>query len=247
MGEPLLYPRLAEAIDLFPGCSVSTNVMLLDQDRARELLATSLWRIRLCVDTVDAEVYSKIRNGGRFGRVESNIRRFLDLSKEYDIKVEIQKMVTSLTARETVADFERFFGLDRYPQAYVVEKTCEGLDTSEATDLHDSFYGCFQGYPFRWFIVLADGRVTHCCYDAHGQQIIGDMKTQTVRQILDSPVIAQYMEAFRAKEWEKLPRCGQCYANPSGRAVFVETLLKIGHRLDGVLPVKQVARKIFNR
>ncbi len=247
MGEPLLYPRLAEAIDLFPGCSVSTNVMLLNEERARELLATSLGRIRLCVDTVDAEVYPKIRNGGRFDQVEANLRRFLDISKGHDIKVEIQKMVTSLTAGETVADFERFFGLDRYPQAYVIEKTCEGLDTSQATELHESYYGCFQGYPFRWFIVLADGRVTHCCYDAHGQQIIGDMKTQTVREILDSPVIARYMGAFRAKDWETLPRCGECYANASGKAVFVDTLLKIGHRLDGVLPVKQVARKIFNR
>ncbi|TFG38580.1 MAG: hypothetical protein E4H44_03695, partial [Candidatus Aminicenantes bacterium] len=51
MGEPLLYPRLAEAIDLFPGVGVSTNVMMLDAGYGRELLATSLQRIRLCVDT----------------------------------------------------------------------------------------------------------------------------------------------------------------------------------------------------
>jgi MoaA/NifB/PqqE/SkfB family radical SAM enzyme len=247
MGEPLLYPRLAEAIELFPGCSVSTNVMLLDEERSRELLATSLVRIRLCVDTVNAEIYPRIRNGGNFDQVVANTRRFLDLSRGREIRVEIQKMVTSLTARETVADFERFFDLNRYPQAYVIEKTCEGLDTSAETELHESFYGCFQGYPFRWFIVLADGRVTHCCYDAHGQQIIGDMKTQSVREILDSPVIHRYMEAFRAKDWETLPRCGQCYANASGSAVMVDKLLRIGHKLDGVLPVKQVARKIFNR
>ena len=38
MGEPLLYPRLAEAIELFPGAGVSTNVMMLDEGYARELL-----------------------------------------------------------------------------------------------------------------------------------------------------------------------------------------------------------------
>ena len=54
MGEPLLYPRLAEAIDLFPGVGVSTNVMMLDADYGRELLATSLERIRLCVDTINS-------------------------------------------------------------------------------------------------------------------------------------------------------------------------------------------------
>ena len=41
MGEPLLYPRLAEAVDLFPGCSVSSNAMLLDSEIGRRLLSSS--------------------------------------------------------------------------------------------------------------------------------------------------------------------------------------------------------------
>ncbi len=247
MGEPLLYRRLDEAIELFPGCSVSTNAMLLDESWSRRLLATSLRRIRLCIDTTDPDVYPVIRKGGDFDRVVANIRRFLELSRGHDMVVEIQKMVTSLTASETVEDFERLFGLERYPQARVIEKTCEGLDTSAETELHESFYGCFQGYPFRWFVVLADGRVTHCCYDARGEQVIGDMRTQTVREILASPVLERYMAAFRAKDWSVLPRCGQCYAEASGSAVVKDRLIQIGHRLDGVLPIKRIARKLFNR
>ncbi len=247
MGEPLLFPRLDEAVELFPGCSVSTNAMLLDEDWSRRLLATSLGRIRLCVDTTRPEVYPIIRTGGDFDRVVANVRRFLELSNGHSIRVEIQKMVTLQTSDETVEEFERFFRLDRHPQARVIEKTCEGLDTSEATGLHESFYGCFQGYPFRWFIVLADGRVTHCCYDAHGQQTIGDLRTQTVREILESPVLEGHMEAFRARDWERLPRCGECFRNPTAKAVVVDRLLRVGHRLDRVLPLKKVGRKVFNR
>ena len=247
MGEPLLYPRLAEAIGLFPGCSVSTNAMLLDEARGRELLATSLRRIRLCLDTVNPRLYPTIRRGGVFERVVANIRRFLELSRGHDIRVEIQRMVTLKTAHETVEDFRRLLDLDRYPQAVVIEKTCEGLDTSEATELHESYYGCFQGYPFRWFVVLADGRVTHCCYDAHGEQTIGDLRTQTVAEILASPELERRMRAFRARDWEAMPRCGECYRNATGRAVVVDGLLRLGHRLDRLLPVKRVARRILNR
>jgi len=247
MGEPLLHPRLDEAVELFPGCSVSTNAMLLDESWSRRLLATSLGRIRLCVDTTRPEVYPVIRNGGDFDRVVANIRRFLELSDGHEIRVEIQKMVTLQTGDETVEDFERFFDLGSHPQARVIEKTCEGLDTSDATELHESFYGCFQGYPFRWFIVLADGRVTHCCYDAHGQQIIGDLRTRSVQEILDSPVLRRYMEAFRAKDWETLPRCGECFKNATAKGVLVDRVLQVGHRLDRVLPLKRVGRKIFNR
>jgi len=247
MGEPLLYPRLAEAIELFPGCSVSTNCMVLDADYGRELLDTSLWRIRLCVDTVSRETYPQVRQGGDFDTVVENIRTFLELSKGADIRVEIQKMVSLQSSHETVRDFEEFFRLDRYPQAVVIEKTCEGLDTSDATDLHEAYYGCFQGYPFRWFVVLADGTVTHCCYDYDGDQPIGDMKTQTVREILASDAIPRYMEAFRARDFATLPRCGECYKNATGTGVVVDRMVQLGHKLDRVLPVKQVARRILNR
>ena len=96
-------------------------------------------------------------------------------------------------------------------------------------------------------VVLSDGRVTHCCYDYDGAQAIGDLKTQTVREILSSNRIPELMEAFRARDFETLPRCGECYKNTSGKAVVVDQLIRIGHKLDRVLPVKQVARKIINR
>jgi len=247
MGEPLLYPRLPEAIELFPGCAVSTNAMLLDEAMGKALLATSLQRIRLCVDTINPRVYPFIRRGGIFEEVVANIRTFLELSKGKPIVVEIQRMITTQTAQETVRDFEEFFYLERYPQARVIEKTCEPLDTADETPLHESFYGCFQGYPFSWFIVLADGRVTHCCYDAHGQQCIGDLKTQTVEEILASPRLAEMMAAFKARDWQRLPRCGECYKNAEAKPPFYDFLLASAHKLSHKLPVVPLARRLINR
>ena len=247
MGDPLLYPRLAEAIDLFPACSVSTNAMLLDEEMGRELLGSTLRRIRLCVDTLNPRMYPFIRRGGIFEEVVANIRTFLELSVGKEIKVEIQRLITPETSQETVASFREFFQLERYPQAEAIEKTCEPLDTSDETPFHQSFYGCFQGYPFRWFIVLADGRVTHCCYDAHGQQPIGDMKTQTVREIVDSVKLEEYMAAFKARDWKTLPRCGECYKNAEGRPPFYDQLIQLGHRIDRVIPLKPLARRLINR
>ena len=247
MGDPLLYPRLPEAIELFPGASISTNAGPLDRAYGRELLATSLRRIRLCIDTLDPEIYPVIRRGGSFDQVVGNIKAFLEESKGHDISVEIQKMITLQTAHETIPDFQAFFELEKYPQAKVIEKTCEGLDTSAATDLHEAFYGCFQGYPFNWVVVMADGRVSHCCYDAHCEQPIGDLKMQSLREIVENPVLEEMMRAFKAKDWERLPRCGECYRETTGKALVVDKLTRVGHSLDRVLPVKQIARKIINR
>jgi len=247
MGEPLLYPQLAEAIELFPGCSLSTNCKALDAEMAEKILGTSLRRIRLCPDTIHEEIYPLIRRGGDFGQTISNIRHFLEISRGHDIRVEIQKMVSKPTAGESIAEFEEFFRIGDYPHAKIIEKTCEGIDTTDATELHEQFYGCFQGHPFRWFIVLADGRVTHCCYDSDGLQIIGDLRTQTIEEILNGPRITALMNAFRRKDWETLPRCGECHRNAGAGAVAKDRLVQLGHRIDGILPVKKIGRRLFNR
>ena len=40
------------------------------------------------------------------------------------------------------------------------------------------------------------------------------------QEILASDVIPRYMKAFKAKDWETLPRCGECYRNSTGAAVM---------------------------
>jgi len=152
MGEPFLYKRLCEAIDLFPGVCVSTNGTLLSEQWAKDILSSSLSKLRICIDTLKPEVYPIVRKGGKFDAVVENIRRFLEMSKGKKIVVEIQRMITTQTHDESVKSFREFFHLDRYPQATIIQKTCEGLDTSEVTELHQAYYGCFQGTPYQWFL-----------------------------------------------------------------------------------------------
>ncbi|HNX50127.1 MAG TPA: radical SAM protein [Thermoanaerobaculaceae bacterium] len=250
MGDPLLYPRLGEAIDLFPGCSVSTNALALTPKVGHELVDSSLGRIRLCVDTLLPGLYHQIRRGSRFDQVVTNIRQFLELARGSRMRIEVQRLITSETHHETVRDFARFFDLDRYPNAGVIEKTCEPLDTVDETEWHQAYYGCFQGYPFRWFIVLADGTVTHCCYDAQGQQLIGDLKTQTVQEIVHSERLADLAEAFRTRDWTRLPRCGECFRRPAAKPLIYDAMVLIGTHMERVIPlgpIKRWGRRLFNR
>ena len=250
MGDPLLYPRLREAIDLFPGCSLSTNAVALTPTVSQEILASSLRRIRLCVDTLKPELYQQIRIGARFNQTTANIRRFLEAAKKSPIRVEIQRLITHETHSESVRDFVRFFELDRYPNAEVIEKTCEPLDTVEETSWHQAYYGCFQGYPFRWFIVLANGGVTHCCYDADGQQCSGDRWTQTVQEIVQSDRLRELAAAFRARDWATLPRCGECFRHPAAKSRLYDGLVQVGTRLERFVPLgplKRWGRRLFNR
>ena len=148
MGEPLLYARLDDAIRLFPEASVSTNGLLLTPDIGAKLLASPLERLRICVDSIDPNVYPLLRTGGDFEKLVELTRAFLRQAKGHPIRIEIQKMRSRMTLGETVEDFRRLFELRQFRNARVIEKTCEALDVNEDTDLHGKFYGCVQGAFF---------------------------------------------------------------------------------------------------
>lgn len=243
MGEPLLYSRIDDAIRLFPEASLSTNGLVLTEEVGAKLLNTPLKRIRICVDSVNPKVYPQLRTGGDFDRLVELTRKFLDQANGHPMRIEIQKMRSRLTLDETVDDFRKLFDLKRYKTARVIEKTCEALDVNEETDLHGKFYGCVQGAFFTWVVVFADGRVTHCCYDAHGDQVMGDLKTHSLREIIDSDRFAAMQAAFDRRDLSQLPRCAECFKHGGESHAFNDVLTKV-QNLPSV--GKDVVRKIID-
>jgi MoaA/NifB/PqqE/SkfB family radical SAM enzyme len=243
MGEPLLYARIDDAIRLFPEASLSTNGLVLTEEIGAKLLASPLKRIRICVDSVNPEVYPQLRTGGDFDKLVVLTKAFLQQAKGHPIRIEIQKMRSRLTLTETVDDFRNLFDLKQYKNARVIEKTCEALDVNEETDLHGKFYGCVQGAFFTWVVIFADGRVTHCCYDAHGDQVLGDLKTQTLNEILDGPRFATMQDAFARRDFTNLPRCAECFKHGGESNAFNDVLTRV-QNLPGV--AKDVVRKVID-
>jgi MoaA/NifB/PqqE/SkfB family radical SAM enzyme len=243
MGEPLLYARIDDAIRLFPEASLSTNGLVLTEEVGAKLLASPLKRIRICVDSINPKVYPQLRTGGDFDKLVELTRKFLAQAQGSPLRIEIQKMRSRLTVEETADDFRRLFELKQYGNARVIEKTCEALDVNEETDLHGKFYGCVQGAFFTWVVVFADGRVTHCCYDAHGDQVLGDLKTHSLREILDSPRFAEMQSMFDRRDFSQLPRCAECFKH-GGESHAVEGVIKGVQNLPGL--AKDVVRKVID-
>mgnify|MGYP006295722057 CR=1 FL=1 len=77
-GEPLLYSRFAEALELIAraGCelSMSTNGALLDGERL-EMCLKHMHMLKISVDAATPETYAKIRRGGSLEKVLENFAR----------------------------------------------------------------------------------------------------------------------------------------------------------------------------
>ncbi len=243
MGEPLLYARIDDAIRLFPEASLSTNGLVLTEEVGAKLLASPLRRIRICVDSINPKVYPQLRTGGDFDRLVELTRKFLAQAKGAPMRIEIQKMRSRMTLDETVDDFKKVFDLKQFKNARVIEKTCEALDVNEETDLHGKFYGCVQGAFFTWVVIFADGRVTHCCYDAHGDQVMGDLKTQSLREIIESDRMATMQDAFNRRDFTNLPRCGECFKHGGESHAFNDVLSRV-QNLPGA--AKDAVRRVID-
>ena len=243
MGEPLLYSRIDDAIRLFPEASVSTNGLVLTEQVGAKLLASPLKRLRICVDSVNPEVYPHIRTGGDFDKLVDLTRKFLVQAKGHPIRIEIQKMRSRLTVEETVDDFKRLFDLKQFKNARVIERTCEAFDVNDETDLHGKFYGCVQGAFFTWVVIFADGRVTHCCYDAHGDQIVGDLKTQSLSEMFTSPRFLAMKSAFERRDFSELPRCAECFKHGGESQAFNSVLTAVQNMPDAA---KTLVRKVLD-
>jgi MoaA/NifB/PqqE/SkfB family radical SAM enzyme len=243
MGEPLLYSRIDDAIRLFPEASLSTNGLVLTPEIGAKLLATPLRRIRICVDSINPKVYPQLRTGGDFDKLVDLTRRFLAQAKGSPLRIELQKMRSRMTLGETVDDFRKVFDLRQFKNARVIEKTCEALDVNEETDLHGKFYGCVQGAFFTWVVIFADGRVTHCCYDAHGDQVMGDLKSQSLREIIEGDRMAMMQDAFNRRDFTNLPRCGECFKHGGESHAFNDVLTRV-QNLPGA--AKDAVRKVID-
>lgn len=240
MGEPLLYPNLKEALNLFPEAMLSTNGILLENEKAKIVLESKISTVRICIDTINKENYKILRRGGDFERVVRNTKNFLEEAKDKDIRIEIQKMVSKITKNEKIKEFKDFFQIEKYKNVKIIEKTCEGLDTTEETNLHKKYAGCFQGGPFNWLIFLSNGKITHCCYDYEGKQEIGNIN-QPFEEIIQSPVLEEIKKAFSEKNFKKFPVCANCFKYKKEiftPPVFIYKILR-------KIPFKNYLRKWF--
>lgn len=88
IGEPLLHPHLEEFISTAKGAmppgswvGFQSNGLLIDDDRARSLVASGLDKICISVDAADPEVYRALRTGGDLERIEGAFSALLAAKK----------------------------------------------------------------------------------------------------------------------------------------------------------------------
>ena len=103
-GEPLLQPRLAEWAREAnaAGCEtgVLTGGLLLDHDKAQELIQAGLDWICISMDGATKEVYEEVRRGARFEKVWENVAGLAQLRKGTVPKIMINFVIMPMNVHQ---------------------------------------------------------------------------------------------------------------------------------------------------
>jgi sulfatase maturation enzyme AslB (radical SAM superfamily) len=193
-GEPFIDRQLVEKVRYaktrgVPQVGMISNGSLITEDVARGMIEAGLDAINISVDAAGKEIFESTRLGLRYDKVIANIERLLRLREE--IGRRRPKLILSFV-RQNNSEDERAF----------IEHWRGIADKVHVTDLHnwagtlnresDVTYPCYR--PWLTFTVLWDGRVSLCCADFDGREILGDMRSATIREIWNA---APYLRARR--------------------------------------------------
>ncbi len=213
-GEPLLDPMLLRRIRYAKEKGIKqvhffSNGILLDEEKSRLLIESGLDGIYISINALHSDTYNGVmKRGICVEQIEKNIKRLIQLREDYKtdeplinvnfIEMENNSKETRHFIRhwQNLVDFvnvspvkNRVKGACEYPLVYKKRRSCCHLDMP---------------------VILATGEVTICCEDVYGQEIVGDARTQSIRDIW----LGKRMQEIRAMhskgEWDKIPVCQSC-------------------------------------
>ena len=223
-GETLMYPKLREALSYFKANgfgngAISTNAILLNEEKRDILLENS--RYILCdMDSMDPVAYKNIRNNKFFKRVRDNISSLIAARDQrgIDCKIVVQFLRTTLNKDESITDMMDYFG--RHENVKFIEKGTlkqpRGADLTLFSTVNQRDYrvGCYMAK--RQFCIMCNGEVTGCCFDADGEQVIGDVRKEKIIDIWQGHAHRNQQARLDVGDFSQLPVCAKCSGPDTG-------------------------------
>ncbi len=240
-GEPLLNLRMAEMIGYAKEkrCAeridTTTNAALLSPKRNTELIAAGLDRINISIEGINAQQYwefSKCKVN--FEKLVENISHLYENKKQCEIIVKINGDILS---EDDKKKFYEIFG-DIADGVYIEhimacwpEFKLKGVEVNQEYGLYSQKIKevLVCPYVFYSFSINSDGSASICFLDWSRKLVIGDAKTQKVKDIWNGEELREYQKMFLVKKRKAHPVCGNCgqmsHGQPDDIDEYAEMLL----------------------
>jgi len=217
-GEPLLDPDFIKRIEYAKSVGVervttNTNGSLLTSDLAEKIINAEIDEIYISVDAATESSYKKLRPHASFSNVEDNIRTLMKLrgrSGHTKPLVFLSYVESDINKNETNEFISKW------------KDTVDGISISKIHNwTGDIEYGKGRGVgkkdPCRllWteMVISWDGRVSLCCNDYENKAVLGDIRTQSIKEIWSGEKLNVIRNFHKNRKFDQINICKDCEYN----------------------------------
>lgn len=191
-GEPTLDKHLAHRVSLLKQAGIrkttfSTNGQLLNSKLVMDLMEAGLDDIMVSIDSLNKEVFEKIRIGLNFDVVLANTLNLIKLRNQY--KPDMNIRVRMVKMKENAQELDHYISfwktkLKPTDDIYAMDMHSWGNQLFSEESSKVDFYAdkpCVS--PFSTMIILVDGTVPFCGNDYNGKIKMGDLTNSSIKEI----------------------------------------------------------------
>lgn len=213
-GEPLLTPRFDKMLHFIRKNSrdidiqFATNGALLDERWANVLILQRVNKVLITIDGFKKETYEEVRKGLSYDKVVKNVKKLKDIKKRHEAKYPeiVVEIIEMEQTRDEIGDFVKYW--ENFADQVIVARY-----SSRAGELGEVGSSRSEGPCFRlWkqLVVTNTGEVALCCTDWNCSMVLGDMRTQTLREIWQGPLLKELRRKHLDGKAAEIPICSRC-------------------------------------
>lgn len=192
-GEPLLNKSISKMIILakkkygIPYVYISSNGVLCDEDKSKELLAAGLDSVKFSINATDRKTYREVHKKDDFDSVIKNLKFLIKCKKEYysQVKIFISSVVQHKSKKELEEKFKEIFKDDYgyidnvwcYPLSFTAK---DNVETGKQIKLPKC------KVPFKEIWINSDSTLGLCCKDYFDEINFGSLLEDDFLSIYES-------------------------------------------------------------
>ena len=218
-GEPLIDKKMAKRINKFYkngilNTSIATNVALLNEKRATDLLEAGLGMIIFSIDSLIKEVYEKIRVRLNFEEVRDNAIKFLQLRDKINPNCRVWiRMIRQESNQNEWDDYYKFWrkyasDVDRIYYHNIFNWGGQLGEYKPISKSYEPNLPCVALWSL--MVVFANGDVPLCNVDYNNKYPTGNIMKNNIKELWQSKVMNARRKLHLTDNKKDISICANC-------------------------------------
>jgi radical SAM protein with 4Fe4S-binding SPASM domain len=222
-GEPLLRKNLSDMVLKSKEAGIldiliHTNASMLTEEMSRRLIENGLTKINFSLDAFSRKTYDKVRPGGDFNKALKNIDNFLKIKKQFG-KSYPRVRVSFIVMNENRHEANDFYEFWKDKADLISFQQCMDYsilkdDVKGKIDINKKHI-CSS--LWQMLMISHDGSIMPCLQDYNHELILGNLKTDTIKQCWNSEKLNKMRERHLKNRWHEISMCRRCIGMNSRR------------------------------